>query len=159
LKHAGYDVVAITDHNYYTVPKRIPKDLLYIDGIEWWHNYYRMEIIGLGFSSLECMLNDATVGWIPHPKYVRRSIQFIAKVMETNENIFGCELYNDGELQLDVDELEYLSRYDINYYAVDDLHVASQLMRSWIEMEVDSVDKDTVLENLKSGDFWLVLKR
>jgi hypothetical protein len=155
LKHAGYDVVAITDHSYHTIPKRIPNDLIFIDGIEYWLGDRGMEIIGLSTPVDNPILANAVVAWVAHPKYLFCTFKQMVKTISELNNVDGCELYNDGELQLEPHELEYLSGYDINYYGVDDLHVPAQLMKSWIEMEVDSLDKDTVLKNLISGDFWL----
>jgi hypothetical protein len=80
----------------------------------------------------------------------------VIKFIESVENVYGCELYNQGEYQFDGWEYDWFNSYDnMNFYAVDDLHVIQNLKTSWMEMEVDSVDKHTVIENLKSGDFWI----
>lgn len=164
LYNEGFSVVAITDHQKRTIPwdLRVPEDFLFIDGIEWWHPYLGCEIVSLGFDAKEVLLGNAKVSWIAHPYWLIKDYSFtierIAKTIELNENICGLELYNDGLKQLSVDELEYLSDYNVNYYAVDDLHIPEQINQGWIEMEVDSLDKDTVLENLVSGDYWMAIR-
>jgi len=156
LKHAGYDVVAITDHNFLTIPKRIPKDLLFINGIEYWLQNMQIEIVGLSVPVNNPILANAKVAWIPHPKYSIHSISRMVKIILELENVYGLEIYNAGEPQLTSDELQYLTNYDINYYAVDDLHVSSQLKTAWMEMEVKTINEENVLENLKSGNFRIV---
>ena len=78
------------------------------------------------------------------------------KSIISNESIYGTELWNNRELQLNEDEEEQFGKNGSLLFSVDDLHIPSQVMYNWMEMEVDSVDVDTVIENLKSGDFWIV---
>lgn len=163
LYNEGYSVAAITDHQKRTIPWNLsmPDDFLFIDGVEWWHPHLGAEIVSLGFDSQDTTIGNAGVSWIAHPywlmKNFRFTIELIAKIVISNKDIYGMELYNDGLKQLSPEEMEYLSDYDINYYAVDDLHVPEQINQGWIEMEVDSLDRDTVLENLRTGNYWMVI--
>ena len=160
LKMRGYDVVAITDHMNLTIPHELqmPDDILFINGVEWWHRYLGMEVVSLDVDGENPLMANSGISWIPHPKYVNKSNSVIKKAIVSIEEIYGLELWNAGELQLLDDEIEYFNDENINYYAVDDLHIPEQAFSSWMEMDVDSVDKDTVIENLKSGDYWMVVR-
>jgi len=63
----------------------------------------------------------------------------------------GVEIYNSGHINFKGD-------LDGNLYAGDDLHIPSQVLTSWIEMNVGSLDKETVLEKLQAGDYKLFNK-
>lgn len=156
LKLKGYDVVAITDHKVHTIPTVIPNGLLFIDGCEFMSSFYRGEIVSLGLDASNPRLGSSKISWFAHPKYTYGSIRAMRKGILSNEAIYGAELWNNGELQLDEHEEEQFGKDGSLLFAVDDLHVPSQVFQNWMEMEVDSVDVDTVIENLKSGDFWLM---
>jgi hypothetical protein len=152
LKASGYDAVAITDHNVVTVPHPLQlqdvEDLLLIRGVE------------LTFPSIHIMalepqvLNMGTVGilkssevtWICHPKLTKLTPQDCVDIC-SREGLDGVEQYNSGFVQC------YEGDHDLNLYAGDDLHIPEQVMSSWIEMEVDDLDKDQILAKLKAGDF------
>lgn len=156
LKLKGFDVAAITDHRKHTIPEEIPEGLLFIDGIEYWSEHYQGEIVGLAPDIDHPVLSSTKIAWFPHPRYYRPGNQFMLKSIIANGSIYGAELWNNRELQLDEETEEQFGRNGSLLFAVDDLHVPSQVMWNWMEMEVDSVDVDTVIENLKSGDFWIV---
>ena len=147
-----YDVVAITDHNYYTRPKRIPEGMLYIGGVEFMFPN-RMEILSLEFNGKYPKMKNAEVAWICHPRFLQIPITHMAKWILHNDNIYGYESWNQGMGQISEQQFETIKDYGFIQYAVDDMHVLCNLKTSWMEMEVDSFDKHTVLENLKSGDF------
>lgn len=150
----GFDVVAITDHRVHTIPEEIPEGLLFIDGIEYWSEHYGGEIVGLAPDITHPVLSSTKLAWFAHPKYYHRDLDFMKKSIMSNESIYGAELWNNKELQLNEDEEEEFGKIG-QLYSVDDLHIPAQVMWNWMEMEVDSVDIDTVIENLKSGDFWI----
>jgi len=152
----GFDVVAITDHRVHTIPAEVPEGLLFIDGIEYWSDYHRGEIVGLAPDISSPVLSSTKLAWFAHPKYYYGDLDFMRKCILGNESIYGAELWNNRERQLDEDREEQFGKEGALLFAVDDLHVPSQVMYNWMEMEVDSVDVDTVVENLKSGDFWLM---
>ena len=122
-----------------------------------------MELVSLGIQGQNPTLKDAAVSWIAHPYWLMKDFKFtierIKKTVVSNDDIYGMELYNDGLKQLTNEQIEYLSDVPCNYYAVDDLHIPSQINQGWVEMEVDSLDRDTVLENLKNGNYWMVIKK
>ncbi len=150
---AGYDVVAITDHNTVTVPHPLQLqevgDLLVLRGVE--ITTPRLHVICLEPSDfspgMSGMIRSSAVSWIAHPGLSCLSPSVCQEICE-REGIGGIELYNSGISQI-------TGYFDGNQYAVDDLHVQSQLRSSWIEMDVKQLDKETVLGKLKSGDFGL----
>ena len=159
LKEAGYDVVAITDHNTITIPHPLQlkgvEDLLILRGVE--VTFPTVHIIVLEPTKTDVspaeVIDYARVSWLAHPQFsmIRPDI---AREICTRANLNGVELYNSGYIS------PWFSKWDwdLNFYAVDDVHIPSQIMTSWMEMEVDSLDKDTVIEKLISGDFWLFNK-
>ena len=150
---AGYDVVAITDHNVVTVPHplqlRDVGDLLVLRGVE--VTFPRLHLICLEPSVFDMgmlgLIRSSRVSWIAHPGLTGLNPLECQEVCE-REGLDGVELYNSGIRQ-------FKGGFDGNFYAVDDVHVPSQVMTSWIEMDVDELDRETVLEKLKSGDFGL----
>jgi len=154
-----YDVVAITDHRFLTKPKYIPPDLMFFYGVEYYLSHLGFEVLGLCPDLNNPTLASCEVAWVCHPKYIHCDLNRVIKFIQSVENVYGCEIYNQAEYQFDGWEYDWFNSYDnMNFYAVDDLHVMQNLKTSWMEMEVDSVDKHTVLENLKSGDFWIKTK-
>jgi len=162
-KDAGYDVVAITDHAFdfspeslrsaVTVPHPLQlrgmEDLLIIRGVE--VTMSRLHLICLEPSILDMgvgiLIKSSRVSWIAHPGLNRLNVLACQEICEELE-LDGVELYNSGIRQLK-------GYFDGNLYAVDDVHIQSQIMTSWVEMDVKRLDKDTVLNKLKSGDFVL----
>jgi len=162
-KDAGYDVVAITDHAFdfspeslrsaVTVPHPLQlrgmEDLLIIRGVE--VTMSRLHLICLEPSVFNRrilgLIGSSRVSWIAHPRLNRLNVLECQEICEELE-LDGVELYNSGIRQLK-------GYFDGNLYAVDDVHVQSQIMTSWVEMDVKRLDKETVLDKLKSGDFVL----
>ncbi len=152
-KEVGYDVVAITDHNVVTVPHplqlREVGDLLVLRGVE--VTFPRLHLICLEPSVFDMgavgLIRSSRVSWIAHPRLTGLNPLECQEVCD-REGLDGVELYNSGIRQFKGD-------LDGNFYAVDDVHIPSQLMTSWIEMDVKRLDKEEVLEKLKSGDFVL----
>ena len=162
-KDTGYDVVAITDHAFdfspeslrsaVTVPHPLQlrgvEDILIIRGIE--ITMSRLHLICLEPSVFNRrilgLIESSRVSWIAHPGLNMLNVLACQKICE-ELNLDGVELYNSGIRQLK-------GYFDGNLYAVDDLHIPSQLSTSWIEMDVKRLDKENVLGKLKSGDFVL----
>lgn len=155
LKEAGYDVVAITDHNVYTVPHPLQlkevEDLLVLRGCE--VTFPQMHIVVLEpirTRTVADILLTARVGWIAHPYYqFRRDTEKMLEVCK-RYNLHGAEIYNAGDLVFDKVVAE---DWPLNFYAGDDVHVPSQINTSWMEMDVESKDKDTIIEKLIEGDY------
>ncbi len=152
-KDAGYGVVAITDHNTVTVPHplqlRETGDLLVLRGVE--VTFPRLHLICLEPSVFNMgalgLIRSSPVSWIAHPRLSELNPSACQKICE-REGLDGVELYNAGIRQ-------FKGWFDGNFYAVDDVHIPSQIMTSWVEMDVKRLDKETVLDKLKSGDFGL----
>ncbi len=152
-KDAGYDVVAITDHNTVTVPHplqlRETGDLLVLRGVE--VTFPRLHLICLEPSVFNMgalgLIRSSPVSWIAHPGLSMLNPLVCQEICE-REGLDGVELYNAGIRQMK-------GWFDGHFYAVDDVHVPSHIMTSWVEMDVKRLDKETVLDKLKSGDFVL----
>ena len=154
LKDSGYDVVAITDHNTYTVPHPIQlrenkvEDLLILRGIE--VTFPQIHIICLEpikHETVKDCLATARISYIAHPSFSGLN-PFDCHMICDKYHLDGVEVYNGGHINFKGD-------LDGNLYAGDDLHIPRQVLTSWIEMDVDSLDKETVLEKLKVGDYKL----
>lgn len=154
LNDAKFDVVAITDHNTVTVPHTLQicgaGDMLILRGVE--VTFPRMHIISIEPSvtnmGLIGLVRSAAVSWLAHPIFSQIFPPWPSKIVE-REKLDGIELYCGGHIA-------YKGDFDGPLYAVDDLHIPSHINTSWMEMDVDSKDKDTILEKLKSGDFEVV---
>jgi len=152
-KEAGYDVVAITDHNVVTVPHplqlRDVEDLLILRGVE--VTFPRLHLICLEPSVFDMgalgLIRSSRVSWIAHPRLSGLNPLVCQEICD-REGLDGVELYNSGFRQ-------FKGGFDGHFYAVDDAHVPRQIMTSWIEMDVKQLDKETVLKKLKTGDFGL----
>ncbi len=152
LSDEGYDVVAITDHNAYTVPHPIHirenkvEDLLILRGVE--VTFPRIHIICLEpikHETIKDCLDTARVSYIAHPNFSGLN-PFDCQDICTKYGLDGVEIYNNGFVN-------FKGEIEGHLYAGDDLHIPSQVMTSWIEMNVGSIDKETILEKLKTGDF------
>lgn len=148
-----YDVIAITDHNVVTVPH-----LLQLQGVE---NLLILKGVEITFPSIHFLaleptifdqgavglLRSSSVKWIAHPALDHLNILDCIDICD-RESLNGIEQYTTGFLQTKPSEL-----FKGILYATDDVHVPSNLMTSWMEMDVNSIDKVTILEKLKVGDF------
>ncbi len=148
-----YDVVAITDHNTVTVPHPLQlqgvEGLILLKGIEiTFPSIHFVAIEPTVFNMGDIgLLRSATVKWIAHPALDHLNILDCIDICD-REDLDGIEQYTTGFLQTKPSE-----QFKGVLYATDDLHVPSNLMTSWMEMDVNSMDKDTILEKLKAGDF------
>lgn len=148
-----YDVIAITDHNVITAPHPMllkeaeVEDLIIIGGVE--ISLPQMHIICLEprihDMGLRKLIATSEVRWLAHP-IQSRIVPDVARMIVEREELHGVEQYNSGEIS-------FKGELDGFLFAGDDLHIKGQLKSSWMEMDVDSKDKDTILEKLKSGEF------
>ena len=153
LLKTEYDAIAITDHNTITVPhpllleKADVGDLIIINGVE--ITLPQMHIVclepGVHDSGLRMLLATSEVKWLSHPIQSGLTPHIVRLICE-REELDGVEQYNSGEIS-------FKGELDGLLFAGDDLHIKEQLKSSWMEMDVDSKDKDTILEKLKSGEF------
>lgn len=148
-----YDVIAITDHNTITtihpliLKEADVEDMIIIRGVE--ITFPMMHIIclepGIHDVGIRKLIATSEVRWLAHPiqSYITPNI---ARMIVKRNELHGVEQYNSGDIS-------FKGKIDGHLYAGDDLHISKQLKTSWMEMDVDSKDKDTILEKLKSGDF------
>jgi hypothetical protein len=65
-------------------------------------------------------------------------------------DINGVEMFNSGILQISDNTDNFVG---MNFYSSDDLHQPYQIRASWIEMDVNKLDKEEVIKKLIDGDF------
>ena len=165
LKDCGYDVIAITDHMNLTIPWKIPDDIIFMPGIEWYSprgyeiaciNPHTIPEVG------KLDLSQTELKWIAHPMYSNfgrySGTSFVMDMLSVlmNNRLDGYELYNRNDLQIseaDYIELHNIKSIKINEYAVDDFHVKGQEFTGWIEMKVPELEYSEVMKNLLSGNY------
>ncbi len=154
-----YEVVAITDHNAYTMVHPIHirendvEDLLILKGIE--VTFPQIHIVCIEpmlHETIKECIDTARVAWIAHPEFSHLTPED-CKMICDKYHLQGVELYNSGFTGFkpppDWED------WGLNLYAGDDLHVPSNIKSSWMEMEVDELDVDEVIEKLISGEYEL----
>jgi len=169
LADAGFNVIAITDHMNITMPWRIPDDVLFIHGIEW-YSRRGYELVCLQPTAEpdrgRLDLSQTAVKWIAHPIYgfsdraamfadPHINIEYMLRVIE-NFRLDGYELYNAEDRHLtekEVITLDEASIHTIHKYATDDFHVIGQEFKAWIEMDVPELSAEHVIKNLQTGNF------
>lgn len=153
LKNKGFKVIAITDHNTWTLPHelQVPKDIVFINGIEWtfrWH-IIKLELpLGDIPRALEWKdrLDLARIDWLAHPGRWGLNIDNILEIIRAYK-LDGTEICNRGYSQ-------YNGHIpNVVEYGVDDVHSSDMIGRNWIEIETDSLDKATIIDKLKKGEF------
>lgn len=159
LKDKGFKVIAITDHNNWTLPHRlqIPEDIIFINGIEWsfrWH-IIKLELpIDISYRSINWKdrLDLARIDWLAHPGRYGLSKERIKELIRSYK-LDGVEKCNRTWSQ-------YNGSIDnVVEYGVDDVHSSNMIGWNWIEIDTDSFDKETIIEKLKTGDFVLKTRR
>jgi hypothetical protein len=153
-----YQVVAITDHDALTIPhpiqlRGIRKKFLYLRGIEY-SAYGMTHLVGLEPTNAHGMpievWESCRVKWISHPRLSDLSHEAIDRLVKNFPGICGLEMFNSGILQISDNTEEFEG---MNFYASDDLHESHQIGASWMEMDLDSLDREEVLQKLTEGDF------
>lgn len=161
LRHLSeeYEVVAITDHNYWTevhpihIRENDVEELLILQGIE--VTFPRIHIVCLEpirHETIKDCLDTARVAWIAHPNFSMLKPED-CKLICDKYHLQGVEQYNSG--YIDFKPPVNWEEWELNLYAGDDLHIPSQIKKSWMEMEVGTLDVDEVMEKLIAGEFEL----
>jgi hypothetical protein len=158
LLSTKYQVIAITDHDALTIPhplhlRGLRKKFLLLKGIEYSASGM-VHLLGLeptNTTGLPIEVWDSCrVKWISHPRLSDLSSSEIDKIIKNFPTINGLEIFNSGILQICDNTDEFTG---MNFYASDDLHMPYQLRASWMEMDVDSLDKETIIQKLIDGSF------
>lgn len=156
----SYDVIAITDHDTLTIPHplhlkqvKYDKPTLRLLGIEY-SAHGMIHLIGLEptqpyGTSIE-IWDSCRVKWIAHPRLSDLSYDQLSSILENFPSINGMEIFNSGILQISDNTEDFPM---INYYASDDLHEPYQIKASWMEMDVDELDKELIIGKLIDGSF------
>jgi len=144
LKKVGYNVVAITDHNYITKvhPADIPRDMVVLEGYEWTFQIHIVKIEPMSLEEPETSIID----WLAHPARWRLSQKQIEHYVKSFK-LDGAEQYNRGRKHFE-DNVPFLK------FAVDDFHSPEMELKSWIEVDVPLNAQD-ILGALKKGDFYM----
>jgi len=153
MKDRGFNVIAITDHNQWTLPHelQIPDNIIFINGVEWTFRYHIIKLElptnkSIRTFSWKDRLDLARVDWLAHPGLAGLSHSKILELIR-NYKLDGVEKCNRNFHQYDG------TIPGVIEYGVDDVHSERMIGWNWIEMEVDSFDKETILEKLKKGEF------
>jgi len=146
----GFKVIAITDHDWITVVLKeyLPDDVIYLRGYEWTARN-NLHIIKLETPSREHP-ELAMLDWIAHPSRWHSIDEALNLVRSYKLN--GLEKCNRNIEQY-IEEL-----LGVVEFGVDDAHNEWMIGHNWIEIETDSLDKYTVIEKLKSGEFEIMRK-
>ena len=153
LARRGFKVIAITDHNCWTLPHELqmPEDIIFLNGVEWtfrWH-IIKLELpLEPGNRAFDWRdrIDLARIDWLAHPARYGLSVEKIREIVRAYK-LDGVEKCNRNQIQ-------YQGHIDdMIEVGVDDCHDISMIGKNWIEIEVDSFDKETVIEKIKSGDF------
>lgn len=159
LRDHDYRVVAITDHNHMTIPHELQTrgldDMIILNGVEWTLPQYHLVLIDLPLNKTRTFskfdVTNANLKFIAHPFWT----------LNVDETLNYCDLYQLDGIEKFNRGIECFFGEDVigyNYYACDDLHIRRDIDTSWIELETDSFDKQTIIEKLKEGDYWIVTK-
>lgn len=168
-KNAGYNFVAITDHNI-TTPDPKVDDILFINGMEITIN--STHLIALNVTSIPPAENIQTIInqtkekggliWLAHPNLIFNiNYANIEKISDYN----GIEVYNHITSMLQGspyaedkwDNELTNSNQKITAIAVDDCHNIDdpQLFNgAWVTVFANSLSKDEILSNLRNGNFY-----
>jgi len=160
VKDHGFKVIAITDHNTVSIPHRLQRqdmdDIIILTGTELTLPTVHIVMLEfpfepeLGYFVPNLDINRLSLSrlkFVAHPSY-QAITPLEYKTLDRILDLDGVELYNSGEVV-------FKGEIDGNFYAGDDLHEPWQVETSWMEMETDSFDKETILEKLKVGDYEL----
>lgn len=153
-----YQVVAITDHDTLTIPhplhlRGLRRKFILLRGIEY-SSAGVTHLVGLEptdpYGTPAEIWMSCRVKWISHPRVSDLSSEDIDTLIRNFPDMNGLEMFNSGILQISDNTEEFKG---MNFYASDDLHEPHQLGASWMEMDVDSLDKETVIQKLIDGSF------
>lgn len=153
MKERGFQVIAITDHNTWTLPHelQIPEDIIFLNGVEWTFTWHIIKIelpieTGPRAFNWKDRIDLARIDFLAHPGRWGLNNERILELVRAYK-LDGVEKCNRGINQYNGEIPGIVS------YGVDDTHEPGMIGKNWIEIELDSLDKETILEKLKTGEF------
>lgn len=164
-KKAGYDFMAITDHDYVTSNPRV-RDMLFINGSEVSSNLGHITTLNVPsiHPSLDAQeavdwtqAQDGLV-WLAHPNW--DFTHWTVKELSSIRGYNGIEVYSDKIKSYAEDKWDYiLTELDrkITATAVDDCHDIKdpeQFNGAWVMVFADSLTNEEILNSLRKGNFY-----
>ena len=163
-KNAGYDFIAITDHNYVTPDPEVG-GILFITGNEVTNDFgdittTNVPAVPPNHTDAQATINwtkmQGGLAWLAHPNDIDKPWTFeeMAELIGYN----GIEVFNPNNYLVNADEkwdyiLTELDR--ITAIAVDDCHdVSTGINRGWVMVFADSLTKSEILTSLEKGNFY-----
>lgn len=172
-KNAGYDFLAITDHN--KIFKEKDNKILLLDSIEYDRNDFNSKkafhITGIAVKSEPEIEKSYTPQQIIDAIIEKNGLAIVAHPawsLLTHEDLFKLKKYTGIEIWNSVSETNSCRGDSVNYadvlaskgripllFAVDDTHFYKKdLFGGYIMVNSKSLDRDNILENIKKGNFY-----
>ena len=165
-KNAGYDFMAITDHDYVT-PDQGVEGILFITGNEVSSTLGHITTINVSSIApsrkaqevVDWTKNQGGLVWLAHPNYDDNFGWTIREISSVTE-YHGIEVYNSKANSYADDKWDYILTYldkKITATAVDDCHDIEdpkQFNGCWVMVFADSLTKTEILDSLEKGNFY-----
>jgi hypothetical protein len=164
-KSAGYNFMAITDHNYVTHNPMVG-GILFISGNEVTSNLGHItttNVPGVPPSRDAQTIVDWTkmqggLVWLAHPNF--DPVNWTTEEMASIKRYNGIEVYNHVSNSYTEDKWDYALTYlnrNITAIAVDDCHNVTKPSRfngGWVMVFANSLSKTNILDSLEKGNFY-----
>ena len=137
---AGFDGIAITDHDHVTVIDSPYDDFLVFRGVE------------TGKVGKQTLIIEDKIYVMAHPG--KRGFQWTIQDIEDNEE--GCnyiEAYNGRTNTFYKTESDYAASLGIKSICSDDAHDLSGIGRGWLEVDANELTKDAIIAAILAGSY------
>ncbi|MEQ8221528.1 MAG: CehA/McbA family metallohydrolase [Candidatus Eremiobacterota bacterium] len=162
-KEAGYNFIAITDHNFIT-PDPLIEGITFISGVE---ETLKRHLVAInvekryeGKDIQECLdfhFNDKSMIFIAHPEWRKRYIM-CSKEVNSYNNFNFIEVFNTGIGYSAEDPWDFLLSNGRKIFALatDDCHNVKGrgFNRGYVMVKADSSGKEDILKSLRNGNFY-----
>ncbi len=162
-KEAGYNFIAITDHNFIT-PDPLVEGITFIPGVE---ETLKRHLVAInvekryeGKDIQECLdfhFNGTSMIFIAHPEWRKRYIM-CSKEVNSYSNFNFIEVFNTGIGYSAEDPWDFLLSNGRKIFALatDDCHnvKGKGFNRGWVMVRANSGSKEDILNSLRKGNFY-----
>lgn len=162
-KNAGYDFVAITDHNFLNSDPGV-SGILFLKGVE--ETASGGDIVSIEPSSqktqtasqdiIDAIIGDNAFPCMAHPNFLANP--WTNEELESIDDYMSIEVYNDKSAPNNEDKWDTLLTKNRRSFgtAVDDCHsvASSNFNKGWIEVFADALTVSEVMDALKRGNFY-----
>jgi hypothetical protein len=160
---AGYDFVAITDHDVLTADP-IVAGILHLDGVEESTDKGHIVCINpdatTASTSAQAVIDDCTADdafiFLSHPN--RTANPWTTSELERIDGYFGMEVYNNSTVSNSEDKWNDVLTKKVRSYATagDDCHNVStgNFNKGWVQVFADSLTEANIVDSLKRGDYY-----